>query len=449
MILSFLLLTAFVVADKNWKTSRYPLQMDANGYYIYLPAIFIYDDLKTLDFVNKMPAQFDRKYFLYEGINGGFMTKYTPGMAILELPFFLVGHLFAPMFGFEQSGYSPPYRLAVAISSIFYSCLALWILSVVLARYFSKDVVLVTVAALLLGTNILFYSVFQPAITHNYVLFALCAMLYFIDRWNINEKPLDFALACACVGFCALIRPTEILTGLVPIGFLVNKWKQQKFQFAWISRHYLTFLIGLILFTVFLFPVFMYWKYATGNWIAYTYEQEGFYFDRPWQIWLGLFGARKGWFIYSPIIFLAVWGLYRMWSNQKFSGIVSSVLWYLPFNIYIVLSWYGWWYGGCFGMRALIPSLALMAFPIAFIVQEAVREKVFLTFFISFCILLNLFQTIQYQRQVLHMDAMTWKAYFYIFGKWSLTKEEIAKRNKMLDYPDYSQRGKKLDEYFK
>jgi hypothetical protein len=423
--------------------------MDANGYYIYLPAIFIFDDLRTLGFVNAMPEQFDRKYFLYKGVNGGYMTKYTPGMAILELPFFIAGHLVAPAFGYEQTGYSPPYRLAIAISSIFYSCLALWILAIVLSRYFTKNVVLITTVALLAGTNILFSSVFQPATTHNYVLFMLCAMIFFIDRWNSIDKPMDFAMACACVGFCALIRPTEILTGLVPVGFLVNKWKSHKFQFSWIKEQAVAILIGMILFLIFLAPVSIYWKYATGNWVAYTYEQEGFYFDRPWQIWLGLFGSRKGWFIYTPLIFLAVWGLYRMWSIQRFSGFISSILWYLPFNIYIVLSWYGWWYGGCFGMRALIPSLALLAFPIAYVVQEAVRQKVFVTLVFSICILLNLFQTVQYQRQVLHMDAMTWKAYFYIFGKWSLSREEIEKRNKMLDHPDYSQRGKKLDEYFK
>jgi len=62
---------------------------------------------------------------------------------------------------------------------------------------------------------------------------------------------------------------------------------------------------------------------------------------------------------------------------------------------------------------------------------------------------LNIFQSFQYQRQILHMDSMTMKAYFFIFGKTSLTEEEKTKLKTMLEYADYSQRGKKLDEYFK
>jgi hypothetical protein len=46
------------------------------------------------------------------------------------------------------------------------------------------------------------------------------------------------------------------------------------------------------------------------------------------------------------------------------------------------------------------------------------------------------------------MDAMTWRSYSFIFGKWKLSDEEKKKRDALLDYPDYLQRGKKLDEYF-
>jgi hypothetical protein len=47
------------------------------------------------------------------------------------------------------------------------------------------------------------------------------------------------------------------------------------------------------------------------------------------------------------------------------------------------------------------------------------------------------------------MDAMTWRSYFFIFGKWKLDDAEKAQMKTMLDFPDYNQRGKKLDEYFK
>jgi len=449
LIGSFLFLSAYLVANRNWLNTRFPIQMDANGYYVYLPAIFIFDDLEKLDFINKMPEQFDRKYFLYPGAHGGYMTKYTPGMAILELPFFLAGHFAAPVFNFEQSGYSAPYRLAIAISSLFYSCLGLWILSIVLARYFKKETVLSIVILLLLATNLLFYSVIQAATTHNYVFFVLCLLLYFADKWYSSGKWQDFAYAGACVGFGALIRPTEILVGFIPAGMFLQMFLSQKSRLEWLKGQFISILTFILCFAVFLSPVFIYWKFATGNWVAYTYGHEGFYFDRPSQIWYGLFGFRKGWFIYTPILFLALSGIIMMWKQPRFSGIKAALLWYMPVNIYIVLSWYGWWYGGCFGLRAMVPALAIMAFPLAVFFERIIRTKVLFYSTSLFFIFLNVFQSFQYQRQILHMDSMTWRSYIYVFGKWKLTKEEIAKRETLLDHPDYNQRGKKLDEYFK
>ena len=448
----FCLMSAYVVVEGNWKKTRYPLQMDANGYYVYLPALFIYHDLAHLGFVDNLPEQFDRKYFLYPGSQGGYMTKYTPGMAILEAPFFFVAHLAAPIFSSEQSGYSPPYRLAIAISTLFYTSLALWILSLLLARYFSRSTVLWTIGLLWLGTNLLFYSALGAGITHNYVFFTLVFTLFFGDRWIHKGDWQDFAWACAGVGMSTLIRPTEVLIGMIPVGFLISRWHSQHFQFKQLIQYWKPIVAGGITFFLFLIPILVYWKFATGNWVAYTYEQEGFYFDRPWQIWLGLFGFRKGWFIYTPLLFLSAWGMYYLWQDPRMKHFRASFWWYMPINLFIVLSWYGWWYGGCFGLRALIPALGLMAIPLAALLEkfkEHGSKIVIVKAMAVFFVLLNVFQSFQYQRRILHMDAMTWRSYAYIFGKWKLSEPEKEHVKTLLDYPDYNQRGKKLDEYFK
>lgn len=450
LLVCCLVLSAYVVANKNWLNTRYPLQMDANGYYIYLPAIFIYHDLEKLGFVDKMPKQFDRTYFLYPGAQGGYMTKYTPGMALLELPFFSLGHFSATFFNFPKDGYSPPYRLFIALSTIFYTLFGLYFLGRLLENYFDSWIVYSTVLLTLFGTNLLFYSIIQAAITHNYVFFALALCLYYGDKWIREKHWYWFALSCAGVGLAALIRPTEILIGAIPFGLFIFRWKQHSYSAVFFRNGFLSLVSGAAVLLLFLFPIFVYWKFSTGNWVAYTYEQEGFYFDRPWQIWLGLFGFRKGWFIYTPLLFLSLWGLYYLWKNPHLRHIRSVFLWYLPINIYIVLSWYGWWYGGCFGLRALVPALALMAIPIACLLDTFQKSRPIILILSAgaFFILLNIFQSFQYQRQIMHMDSMTWRAYIYIFGKWKLTEEEKAHMKTLLDYADYSERGKKLSDYF-
>jgi hypothetical protein len=449
IIFLFLLFTVYITLGRNWLNSKWPIQMDANGYYLYLPAIFVYDDLRYLAFVDNMPVQFDRKYFLYKGSSGGYMTKYSPGMAILELPFFLSAHALARVTGWDTSGYSPPYRLAIAISSLFYSCLGLWIISILLARYYRRFVVNAVILILFLGTNLFFSTVIQAGVTHNYLFMVFAFMLICLDNWRIRQKNTDFALACACVGFSALIRPTEILCGLVPLVYFWNI-RKPAISLPWIKANIATLFFGILAFLVFLAPVFLYWKYATGSWIAYTYEQEGFYFDRPSQIWYGLFGFRKGWFSYTPLAALALAGCFWLRKDRNLSIINSSLAIYLPVNLFIVLSWYGWWYGGCFGNRALVPVLAFLAVPLAALLDALFqRKKLFSVAFIAILMLLNVFQTFQYQRQIMHMDSMTWQAYLYIFGKWKLNDAEKQHLETLLDHPDYSQRGKKLDEYFK
>ena len=450
VLLSLLLFfTLYICLNGNWLRTRYPIQMDANGYYIYLPAAFIYHDLARLSFVDQMPDQFDRKYFLYRNHNGGYLSKYSPGVAILQLPFFFAAHFLAPVFNSEQSGYSPPYRLAIALSSLFYSVLAFWLLARVLAGYFPPAVVLLTVLSLFLGTNTFFYGVLQAGVTHNYLLFVLVVMVFALNEWWKGENSWYFVLACACVGLSSTIRPTEILTGLIPLSFLWQKFRMGKLATKRIFPGEREIVFGFLAFALAILPVFIFWKYSTGNWISYTYEQEGFYFDRPSQIWYGLFGFRKGWFIYTPLAALAIAGIFLIRRDSSLLPWRRALLIYLPVNIYIVLSWYCWWYGGGFGQRSFIPSYAILAFPMALLFEKiSGRAKAWIAVPVLL-VLLNLFQSFQYQRQIIHMDAMTWEAYQFIFGKWRLSDAEKKQRNALLEHPDYLERGKKLNEYFK
>lgn len=425
--------------------------MDANGYYIYLPAIFIYQDLKHLSFVYQMPEQFDRKYFLYKTETGGLLSKYSPGLAILELPFFAVAHLSAPLFGFEANGYTPPYRLAVALSTIFYTILGLWILASTLAQWYNNKTVFWTIFALFLATNIFFFSNLQAGLTHNYLFFLFSSALAFGLDWLKKGNLWSFFGACCCIGFAALIRPTEVLMGLVIVALAIQRWFLSGHK-SGISDYAKTLATGALGFGIGVLPLLLYWKFATGNWIAYTYEQEGFNFDKPAQIWLGLFGFRKGWIIYTPLVALCIWAIPSFLKAKRIPGLGLAMGLYIPLNIFIVLSWWCWWYGGGFGQRALIPIFVLLAFPLAELFEANLNKALkfnLLTLFIGSLSFLNLFQSYQYQQQIIHMDGMTWPAYKYVFGKARLSDEEKKHIKTLMEYGSYDERGKKLSEYFK
>ena len=82
----------------------------------------------------------------------------------------------------------------------------------------------------------------------------------------------------------------------------------------------------------------------------------------------------------------------------------------LGIAIYVVFSWWTWWYGGSFGSRPMIDYYGLMAFPMAALIQKLAETKwwiriVTTTVFVFF-IYLNQFQMSQYRTSLLHWDTI-------------------------------------------
>ncbi|MCK4699417.1 MAG: hypothetical protein KAT38_03765, partial [Bacteroidales bacterium] len=118
---------------------------------------------------------------------------------------------------------------------------------------------------------------------------------------------------------------------------------------------------------------------------------------------------------------------------------------FLIINIYLVFSWWCWWYGGSFGARILVESYAFLSLPLAAVIQKIsekrrIMRSVFIIIF-GFLVWINLFQMRQYRISLLHWDSMSKKAYWGIFLKGSFPD----KYQEMLDPPDYEKargRGK-------
>ena len=129
----------------------------------------------------------------------------------------------------------------------------------------------------------------------------------------------------------------------------------------------------LIVFILLFIPQFIYWKYITGHWVYFSYKNESegnriesFYFLRP-HIIDGFLSFRKGWLIYTPIMIFGLGGIFiAVYKRFEFALAVSI---FTLINIYVILSWWCWWYGGGFGLRAFIDSYALLALPMACIYQ--------------------------------------------------------------------------------
>jgi hypothetical protein len=113
----------------------------------------------------------------------------------------------------------------------------------------------------------------------------------------------------------------------------------------------------------------------------------------------------------------AIGGLIIALKNKK--PYALSILIFLPVFVYVVFSWWCWWYGGSYGSRPMVDIYALLALPMGaafnFIGQQKWFLKSPLIIVIVLMIALNLFQTAQKRTGYLHHSWMTEKAYWSNF----------------------------------
>ncbi len=88
-----MILYAGVAYYPKWKQggSEATLSWDVLGYYMYLPAVFIYGDIKKCGFKDSILAKYQptpdfQQAFVHS--NGNYVMKYSSGQAVMMAPFF-------------------------------------------------------------------------------------------------------------------------------------------------------------------------------------------------------------------------------------------------------------------------------------------------------------------------------------------------------------------------
>ncbi|MGM0622230.1 MAG: hypothetical protein ACQETJ_14345, partial [Bacteroidota bacterium] len=194
-------------------------------------------------------------------------------------------------------------------------------------------------------------------------------------------------------------------------------------------------LIMLLFFFLVWTPQFFYWKAVTGEWIFYSYSTKdaSFFWGNP-QIFDILFSYKKGWFVYTPIMFIAFLGIFLL--RKRMKKAFWPILIFTILNIYVQSSWWSWWFGGAFGLRAFIDSYGIMAIPLA-MVLDAASQKKFLKYAVPAVLIVliwyNTFQMRQYTKGAIHFWWNNKEAYWENFLRLHPSNEYWD----MVRVPDY------------
>ena len=411
----------------SWKTAdgKYNSQIisgDGIGYYQYLVNYFYNETIenqeKDSDFMMVYQGRIVNKCFV------GAALCMTPFYKIAEFHSYLVSETFDP--------FSPRTKKWINVGALVYlffglSFIYLWLRLLKL----KESSIFWSLLGISLGSNLFLYAVLSPSMTHVYSFFAVSAFLYSATHYFSKKKAWSFILASFFLGLIIVIRPINgVVILLLPL--LSNGMKEMilTFKMIQLKRWAIAVVFGFVPILIQLYL----WYLQTGNWLVWSYGVEGFYWLNP-QVIEVLFGFRKGWFVYTPIAALSLFALPRLYKRSKAS--LVSVLLFLVTLIYIVSSWWNWYYGSSFGQRSFVDFYAIIALLLAILIDSFYDKRlmdVLLKVLIVSLIGLNLFQSFQYKENIISSWDMTAKKYIATFGVSKPHQVKIGGSRSLLPY---------------
>ncbi len=403
---------------------------DGLGYYLYLPATFLNDDILIKDYNMywSIIQEYDLSTSFYQvskSPTNNWMMKYTMGKAVTMSPFYFVSDWVAILFDYKRDGFSMPYQVGVFISGLFYLLVGGLVFTKVLLKLFAKKIAFILMTIFFFGTNMFAISTMGIAKVH-VVLFALYSLLlWFTIKWHETKSTKHLVYLAGIFGLMILTRPTEGIAILIPLLWGVKSWPEFKERIQLIKALKYQFFIGLLLVILIIFPQLIYWQIIGGQWLITDYGNpaEGFDWFTP-HILDALFSYRKGWFLYTPIMLLGMLGFYWMYKNKR--EFFWPIFLFTVINIYVVSSWSCWWYATSFSNRGFSHSSLVLILPLGFMFKSFFQSKGKIVLFglTGLFFLLNQFQSWQASNWILHGSRMSKEYYWKIFGKTSVSEED-------------------------
>ncbi len=417
------------------------ISWDVSGYYMYLPAIFIYNDLKKCAFIEEIIEKYESTPAVeqaFEYPNGNYVMKYSMGQAIQFAPFFFIADVWARNSdNYPADGFSFPYQFMISMGSLLVAFLGLFYLRRVLLFYFSETAAGLSLLAVVLGTNYLNYTAIDGALTHNNLFTIYAILLYQTILFYKNPSALKAVLIGGLVGLAALTRPTEIVSCLLPVFWGINFFSKEAIaqRFSFLKRHRNLLLYAVLVCGSVGSLQLIYWKYVSGDWIVYSYQDQGFSWLSP-HIYNGFLSYKAGWLMYTPFHIFSLLGFVCLYKLQK--EIVTTCLLFTLLFIYITFSWDVWWYGGALGQRALVQLYPILMFPLASLFEFLIKRNIIIKTSVGAIMLYLSYINICFTHQAhfgksLYSGQMTAPYFWKIIGKWSPNKQYV----KLLDTDEY------------
>lgn len=306
---------------------------DGRGYYAFARALLFQHDL---DFeqdwrrgYESHPLVFDPSFHaLYLTPNGHISNHWTIGPAILWSPFLFTARAVTPLVDalrgthYAADGFSQPYMIAMALGTLFYGFLTLWISLRLARKYAPESWAFLAVVGIWLATSFAFYLYVEPSFAHTPSAFLTALFVWYWDRTRGNREWQHWLALGAIAGLMVdTYYPNALVLVLILLESAMDYWT------VWRNRSSKQFrkqLVNNLLFAAtaaLLFsPTLLTKKILWGSYFRTGYKQA-WYWNSP--AFFQVCFSSHGLFSWTPILIPSVIGLYLL---RKYEQVLSYFL---------------------------------------------------------------------------------------------------------------------------
>lgn len=374
---------------------------DARYYYYYLQSTFVNPNLVTYSWLTN---------------DNHPLTHHPVGLSLILSPFFLLAYLIASILHCPLDGISLPFQISISLAALTYCFIGF----ISLKKLFQLNQIPDKITALIIplaffGTNLLHYTLTEPAMSHAYSFCMISAFLFHSNKFVLHHQNKNLLYATVLFAIILLIR---VNNGLILLSiFFWFKTKDQCFIFFKnLIRNKITYAAICVLIAIILIQPLT-WLLKENQLYANRYAPYGFYWLHP-QLIKMLFGFDSGFFIYTPLCFLFLFGLFISYRENKF--LFYALLSFSAILLYFFSAYCAYTYYDGLGIRVLVDHYAVFALMGAkLFTYFGAKKIVFNTIAVTAVAFafLNLIYCYQINKNILLGAGMNFNKWKYVFLK--------------------------------
>lgn len=317
------------------------------------------------------PLSADSVQIVATTADGKAENHYSPGVALLLLPFYISAQLISHIVHFFDSnfpvtGYSDLYQILSGIGAISYVVLSLWMLEQVINKTVDdREISKLTTVSIFLATHLLYYGSFDVLNSH-FASFFLIILFFYVGMLKKVAVENIFLLGM----IAGLLTVNRLQDGILFPLWMFFQQKQTSIKIFLQNA-----LIFCCAFFAALWPLLYHWQHTFSSFLQHTYIKnlERDTASGTIDIFGSFFHPVTGLFTKAPLLLVALlYSLYLI-KQKRTEHLVLPALFFAIQTIIITIQ--GGWFAAAYGGRMYTSSLVLFALVLGQLLLDLKRRN--------------------------------------------------------------------------